>query len=57
MKFIFKKYLDFEKQYGSDEQVEQVKEMANKYVEKNAKQTNGNASLSMEDNLKKNLKI
>ncbi|CAF0850832.1 unnamed protein product [Brachionus calyciflorus] len=58
MKFIFKKYLDFEKQYGSEDQVEQVKEMADKYVEKNTKQANGsNGSSSMEEHLKKSLKL
>lgn len=34
MKFIFKKFLDFEKAHGNDESVEKVKELAGKYVEK-----------------------
>ncbi|XP_050397889.1 protein RRP5 homolog [Patella vulgata] len=33
MKFIFKKYLDFENQYGSPDKVEEIKEKALKYVE------------------------
>lgn len=33
MKFIFKKYLDFEKLYGNEKFVENVKQMAAKYVE------------------------
>lgn len=37
MKFIFKKYLDFEKANGTEETVESVKEMAAKYVESKPK--------------------
>ena len=37
MKFIFKKYLGFEKANGTDETVESVKEMAAKYVESKPK--------------------
>ncbi|XP_076345975.1 ribosomal RNA Processing 5 isoform X2 [Tachypleus tridentatus] len=33
MKFFFKRYLDFEKQYGSEEMVNQVKQKALDYVE------------------------
>jgi hypothetical protein len=33
MKFIFKKYIDFEKLHGDQTLVENVKEMALKYVE------------------------
>ena len=63
MKFIFKKYLDFEKAHGSDEAVEKEKEMALK----SADSTSVNEQLStsnpttkgdeMEMTLKKNLKI
>lgn len=34
MKFIFKKFLEFEKAHGNDESVEKVREQAAKYVEK-----------------------
>ena len=58
MKFIFKKYLDFEKAYGNDESVEKMKDMAGSYVEKKSKsaENNGHES-SIQENLKKNLKI
>ncbi|XP_028390902.1 protein RRP5 homolog isoform X2 [Dendronephthya gigantea] len=36
MKFIFKKYLDFEKKYGDDRTVENVKKMAEDYVRNKA---------------------
>ena len=32
MKFIFKKYLDFEKKHGDENMVENVKKMAEDYV-------------------------
>lgn len=35
MKFIFKKYLDFEKRHGTDERVENVKSKAMEFVESN----------------------
>ncbi len=35
MKFIFKKFLDFEKMHGDEDSIEKVKEMASKYVESN----------------------
>lgn len=63
MKFIFKKYLDFEKAHGSDESVEKVKEMALKYADSNSvneKLSNSKANNKgdeMEMTLKKNLKI
>ncbi len=49
--------MEFEKQHGSEELVEKVKELAADYVEKNSgnddKLKNGN---SIEENLKKSLK-
>lgn len=33
MKFIFKKYMDFEKTHGTEDLVFKVKEMAQKYIE------------------------
>ena len=33
MKFIFKKYMDFEMKHGSEENVERVREKAVEYVE------------------------
>jgi len=33
MKFIFKKYIDFEKAHGNEASIENVKQMALKYVE------------------------
>jgi rRNA biogenesis protein RRP5 len=33
MKFFFKRYLDFEKTYGTDATVEHVKQRAREYVE------------------------
>ena len=63
MKFIFKKYLDFEKAHGTAELVEQVKETAVKYVESSSKasskgagQENGGGR-NIEQVLKKNLKL
>jgi hypothetical protein len=63
MKFIFKKFIDFEKAHGTDDTVDKVKELATEYVEKNSlngdkkenEKTNG--SNTIEDNLKKSLKI
>lgn len=62
MKFIFKKYMDFEKLHGDEASVQRVKELAASYVEKktdfgeaNGKQNHHNSS-SIEENLKKNLK-
>lgn len=64
MKFIFKKYLDFEKLHGNEESVDKVKEMAAKYVEKSAiNQTedtklNGNTNgANLHEHLKKNLNL
>ena len=63
MKFIFKKYMDFEKAHGSDESVEKVKELALKYAaESNVTDDNKQSSKTvkgdeMEMTLKKNLKI
>ena len=65
MRFIFKKYLDFEKLYGNEDSIEKVKEQAIKYVENN--NTNGNkpeqsdnhqqGNATIQANLIKNLKI
>ena len=61
IKFIFKKYLDFEKMHGTDDLVDKVKEQASEYVEKNSlKETKENEksnSSSIGDNLKKSLKL
>lgn len=62
MKFIFKKYLDFERLHGNEESVEKVKELAAKYVEKSTLnhddvKSNGNAETKMQENLKKNLNL
>lgn len=57
MKFIFKKYIDFEKQHGTEEQLEHVNELINSYVEKDTKISNSEKSASIQQNLKKNLKI
>ncbi|RNA15089.1 RRP5 -like protein [Brachionus plicatilis] len=57
MKFIFKKYLDFEKQHGTEEQLEQVKELVSNYVEKDSKTSESTTNASIQENLKKNLKI
>lgn len=61
MKFIFKKFLDFEKAHGSEESVEKVKELAVKYVEKpgmaNGDEEKKNTGVDMKDHLKKNLNI
>jgi rRNA biogenesis protein RRP5 len=63
MKFIFKKYIDFEATHGSEETVENVKELAVKYAEKNdfneekQQQKNDKIDSSIEKNLKKNLNI
>ena len=63
MKFIFKKYIDFERAHGTDDSVDKVKELATEYVEKNAlnseKKENEkmNGFCTIEDNLKKNLKL
>lgn len=63
MKFIFKKYLDFEKSHGDEDAVEKVKELAAKYVEKSTTSQNDetaakkNGNLDMQDHLKKNLNL
>ncbi len=62
MKFIFKKFIDFEKAHGTEETVDAVKMMALKYVEKNQHNENSasshkNGSHSIEENLKKSLKV
>ena len=64
MKFIFKKFLDFEKTYGDEDSIEKVKEVASKYVESNNSMKleqnengNNNKSQEIEASLKKNLKI
>ena len=62
MKFIFKKYMDFEKAHGTPELVEKVKETAMKYVEssssssKSGQQQQENGK-NIEQVLKKNLKL
>jgi hypothetical protein len=60
MKFIFKKYMDFEKAHGNDESLEKAKEMAVNYLEKKGKaasaEISGSAD-SMQENLRKNLKL
>ena len=52
--------MDFEKQHGSDELVEKVKELASDYVEKNSWKDEDDDKLkngtSIEENLKKSLK-
>ena len=66
MKFIFKKYIDFEKQYGDETLVENVKQMALKYVENKEEvckmalpkqQLNGNdvEMMEIDDDLEKTL--
>lgn len=65
MKFIFKKFLDFEKVNGNEDSVEKVKELAAKYVESNGAAASENVnngdshgeSKSIEASLKKNLNI
>lgn len=65
MKFIFKKFLDFEKAHGNEDSVDKVKEQAAKYVEKslNGKndddenKLNGNNANKMQESLKKNLNL
>ena len=60
MKFIFKKFLVFEKVHGNEDTVEKVKELAAKYVESNgaaADNDNHDKSDHMEASLKKNLNI
>ena len=64
MKFIFKKFNDFEKAHGTEETVDAVKAMALKYVEKNqhseaqnSASSHKNGSHSIEENLKKSLKV
>lgn len=54
MKFIFKKFLDFEKAHGSDETVEKVKEAAAKYVEKSSASSAVSGQEQDEDNDKPN---
>jgi rRNA biogenesis protein RRP5 len=36
MKFLFKKFLQFEKQYGTNQRVEHVKQLATEFVEQAA---------------------
>lgn len=59
MKFIFKKYMDFEKVHGNEDLCEKVREMAMKYVETSTKKVddddNKQSKNSIETNLKKNL--
>ena len=60
MKFIFKKFMDFEKTHGNEQEYEKVKELAIKYVETN--KTNNDdekkdSNLSIELNLKRKLFI
>ena len=62
MKFIFKKYIDFEKMHGTEDSIEKVKELATEYVEKNSlkpekKENEKSTNSSIEENLKKSLKI
>ena len=62
MKFIFKKFLDFEKVHGGEETIEKVKEMAAKYVENNSSSMDAkieakDKSGDFEANLKKNLNV
>ncbi len=63
MKFIFKKFLEFEKIHGNEALIENVKEVAAKYVEANnsgskSDERGGDSKSSeMEASLKKNLKI
>jgi len=64
MKFIFKKFLDFEKVHGSEALIESVKEMASKYVEANNScksgekaETAADRGSEMEASLKKNLNL
>jgi hypothetical protein len=62
MKFIFKKYMDFEKAHGSEHLCQKVKDMAVKYVETNSQtkslnEDNNDKTNSIESSLKKNLFI
>ena len=65
MKFIFKKFLDFEKAHGGEDTIEKVKEVASKYVESNnaakseqsESHNSENKSGEVEASLKKNLQI
>jgi len=64
MKFIFKKFIDFEKAHGTEETIDAVKMMTLKYVEKNqqnethhSESSHKNGSHSIEENLKKSLKV
>ena len=61
MKFIFKKYLDFEKQHGTEDSLDRVKELAAKYVEKtsavSASDDTKQNGHDLEQNLKKNLNL
>lgn len=61
MKFIFKKYMDFEKAHGTPELVEKVKETAMKYVESSSSSKSGQQQQengkNIEQVLKKNLKL
>ncbi len=51
MKFIFKKYMDFEKLHGTEETVEKVKQLATGYVERKSKMggegSGGNATVEV----------
>lgn len=60
MKFIFKKFMDFEKTHGNEQEYEKVKDMAIKYVETNKTKNDGekkDSNLSIELNLKRKLFI
>jgi hypothetical protein len=55
MKFIFKKYMDFEKLHGNEVSIEKVKELAANYVEKKENKENNNNTSNIEEHLKKKL--
>jgi rRNA biogenesis protein RRP5 len=61
MKFIFKKFMEFETEHGTSDAVERVKEMAIQYVENNNSvddsKSNTKNNKRAEINLKKSLKI
>ena len=60
MKFIFKKFMDFEKTHGNEEEYNKVKEMAIKYVETNKTNNDDEKkdfNSSIESNLKRKLFI
>jgi hypothetical protein len=56
MKFIFKKYLDFEIAHGDEDKQNHVKTLGEEYCNKaNMSSELRNESISIEENLKKNL--